>query len=165
MIGSQRDCFARHALNGAKWITDPRRDRGVTHGLTLTAGASNILDVRPDKNGREIPRPVLRSTVMVRRPFRHREVFYYGKGVFRFLGSRALLWCAGVGCLRIVRNGRQDGIGARLSGWPFTSQGGSGGRFQECALAYHWANFRVRPPYLKRSMPGRCDTAVAGDTP
>jgi len=110
--GPQRDCFARHAL-WRQMITDLDVTVAVTHGLTLTAGASNILDVRPDRTAREIPRPVLRSTVMVRRPFRHREVSIMARRLSIFRGRARCSGVPGVGCLRIVRNGRQDGIGAR----------------------------------------------------
>jgi iron complex outermembrane receptor protein len=69
---------------GARWITDLDVTVAVIGGLKLTAGASNIFNVRPEKNGPGDPATGSAQFSYGPAPFSPAGGFYYGKVSFDF---------------------------------------------------------------------------------
>jgi iron complex outermembrane recepter protein len=69
---------------GAKWITDLDVTVDVGRGLKLSAGAANIFNVNPDKNGPVDPATGSAGLVYGPAPFSPMGGFYYGKISFDF---------------------------------------------------------------------------------
>ena len=69
---------------GARWLTDVSVSVEVRHGLRLTAGASNIFNVHPSRNGTGDPATGANTFVYGPAPFSPYGGFYYGKLSFDF---------------------------------------------------------------------------------
>lgn len=73
------ELVAQDASFGAKWITDLSVSYTIARTVRLTAGAANLFDIRPDKNGQVTTSTGAASSVYGQSPFSAAGGFYYGK--------------------------------------------------------------------------------------